>query len=253
MLAGRRAIVLSHPSRKKRGLDGAQTIEGEPGVKYLTGPPAKWSFIAAVSLLITIFLVAGSLLVGYAKAVESRRKAEKLFAEIKSLPVGTATQEVVAKATSPFQNHRSDGVMEGATAWTFRYDNYPMSLLHLAPYASMEAIVVLKDGILQKKSVIVFAGSGLAATIEERKAGFGYAPGDDSDQVPRHRTGVTWNSMTAIRTVTIADNNLLEWGKRQKDWQISLICLDKIGGCSDARSIVPNVELEATGIGQQAR
>ena len=42
MLAGRRAIVLSHPSRKKRGLDGAQTIEGEPGVKYLTGPPATW-------------------------------------------------------------------------------------------------------------------------------------------------------------------------------------------------------------------
>ena len=41
MLAGRRAIVLSHPSRKKRGLDGAQTIEGELGVKYLTGPPAQ--------------------------------------------------------------------------------------------------------------------------------------------------------------------------------------------------------------------
>ena len=40
MLAGRRAVVPTHPSRKGRGLDGAQTIEGEPGVKYLAGPPA---------------------------------------------------------------------------------------------------------------------------------------------------------------------------------------------------------------------
>ncbi len=32
--------MLSHPSRKRRRLDGAQSIEGEPGVKNLAGPPA---------------------------------------------------------------------------------------------------------------------------------------------------------------------------------------------------------------------
>ena len=46
MLADRRAVVPSRPSRKERGLEGAHTIEGEPGVKHLTGPPAYWLFIS---------------------------------------------------------------------------------------------------------------------------------------------------------------------------------------------------------------
>ena len=36
--------MLSHPSRKRRCLDGAQSIEGEPGVKNLAGPPAHYRF-----------------------------------------------------------------------------------------------------------------------------------------------------------------------------------------------------------------
>ena len=40
-LEERRTFVLSHPSRKRRGLDGAQSIGGEPEVKTLTGPPAN--------------------------------------------------------------------------------------------------------------------------------------------------------------------------------------------------------------------
>ncbi len=37
---GRRTTQFSHPSRQARGLDGAQLIEGEFGVKLVTGPPA---------------------------------------------------------------------------------------------------------------------------------------------------------------------------------------------------------------------
>ena len=46
-----RTFVLSHPSCRRRSLDGAQSIEGGPEAKNLTGPPAlvvrpedwKWS------------------------------------------------------------------------------------------------------------------------------------------------------------------------------------------------------------------
>jgi hypothetical protein len=34
------AVTVSHPSRKGRVLDGAQSIVGESVVKYMTGPPA---------------------------------------------------------------------------------------------------------------------------------------------------------------------------------------------------------------------
>ncbi len=37
---GGRTFVLPHPSCKRRSLDGAQSIEGGPEVKNLTGPPA---------------------------------------------------------------------------------------------------------------------------------------------------------------------------------------------------------------------
>ncbi len=40
-IKGSGTIVLSHPSRKARSLDGAQFIEGEPRVKSLNGPPAS--------------------------------------------------------------------------------------------------------------------------------------------------------------------------------------------------------------------
>jgi len=39
-VASRRKVMLSHPSRKRRGLDGAQFIKGESRVRNLTGPPA---------------------------------------------------------------------------------------------------------------------------------------------------------------------------------------------------------------------
>ena len=38
--AGGRTFVLPHPGCKRRSLDGAQSIEGGPEVKNLTGPPA---------------------------------------------------------------------------------------------------------------------------------------------------------------------------------------------------------------------
>ena len=40
-LAGRQTLVLPHPSRKRRSLDGARRVEGEPEMKNLTGPPAS--------------------------------------------------------------------------------------------------------------------------------------------------------------------------------------------------------------------
>ena len=39
-LEGGLTFVLPHPSRKRRRLDGAQSIEEEPEVKQLAGPPA---------------------------------------------------------------------------------------------------------------------------------------------------------------------------------------------------------------------
>ena len=42
-LEGGRAILLSHSSRKRRGLDGARRIEGEPEMKNLTGQVARSS------------------------------------------------------------------------------------------------------------------------------------------------------------------------------------------------------------------
>jgi hypothetical protein len=205
----------------------------------------KWTVVATFSLSAAFVLVAGSVLFSLLEANQSRREAEHLLESFRRLQVGATSEDAVAQITDPFQKHRSDGTMNGAVAWTFRYDNYPMSRLHLAPYASMDATVVFKDGVLQKKSAMLFVASGISATVEERKAGFGFPAGDVSDEVPRHRTGITWNSATAIRSITISDNTSLEVEKREKDWHIDLRCLDKLRGCIDARSIIPYVENEA--------
>ena len=213
----------------------------------------KWIAVTACSLLAALVLVGGGILFSRMETTQSRKEAERLLEALKGLQVGTTTDDDVARVTASFQNHRSDGTMNGDTAWTFRYDNYPMSRFHLAPYTSMDALVVFKNGVLQKKSVTVFVASGVAATVEERNSGFGFPAGDVSDLVPRHRTGIAWNSATAVRSINISDNSSLEEAKRQSDWRISLSCLDKLGGCVDARSIIPNPENESLSANSQGR
>ena len=66
--------MLSHPSRKRRVLDGAHSIEAEPEVKDLVGPPGR-DFIPTpahrdetamngAQLLRTAFAVAAILMAG---------------------------------------------------------------------------------------------------------------------------------------------------------------------------------------------
>jgi hypothetical protein len=45
--------VLPHPGRKKRSLDGAQSIEEEPEVKQLAGPPATGEIIMEAEFIYT--------------------------------------------------------------------------------------------------------------------------------------------------------------------------------------------------------
>jgi hypothetical protein len=206
---------------------------------------SKLIAVTVFSLLAAFVIVCVSVLWGSVETIRNRKEAERLLEVTKGLQVGAVIEDEVAHVTASFQNHRSDGTMNGATAWTFRYDNYLMSRLHLSPYASMDALLVFKNGVLQKKSITVFVASGIAAMIEERNAGFGFPAGDVSDLVPRHRTGITWNSATIVRSIAISDNNLLEEPKRRNDWRISLSCLDKLGGCVDARSIISIPENEA--------
>jgi hypothetical protein len=212
---------------------------------------AKSKLIAVTvsSLLAALVIACVGVLWGSVETIQNREEAERLLEVTKGLRVGTAIKDEVGHITASFQNHRSDGTMNGAKAWTFRYDNYLMSRLHLAPYASMDALLVFKNGVLQKKSITVFVASGIAATVEERNAGFGFPAGDVSDLVPRHRTGITWNSATVVRSITISDNNFFEEAKRRNDWRISLSCLDRLGGCVDARSIIsiPENEIVAHG------
>ena len=47
---GRQAILLSHPSRKRRGVDGAQSIQGEPSVKELGRATCRTTTKEAVSV-----------------------------------------------------------------------------------------------------------------------------------------------------------------------------------------------------------
>ena len=205
----------------------------------------KRGWVIAASCLVGVCVVStGGAIFSFVQATESRRGAEELLRSFGTLQVGITSVPAAAHVTAAFQEHRSDEIVNGNTEWTFAYDNYLMSQFRLSPYASMDAILVFRSGVLQKKAIHAFVASGIAASVEERMAGFGFPAGDVSDQGPRHRLRFTRNSDTAFRSIIISNNNLLDAKKRQEDWRIDLSYLNKLGGYTDARVIIRNIEAQ---------
>jgi hypothetical protein len=113
--------------------------------------------------------------------------------------------------------------------------------MHIAPYPDTVVIVSLDfdRDVVEQKYASVFSSPGIYASISESKRGFGYLDGKVTCETPTHTAYPSWYSRTELDRIIIHDDDSYDRKEREKDWAISLSCMTRIGGCSDARSIMP--------------
>ena len=197
-------------------------------------------------------LLLGVLAIAVSAAYLDRRQAERLLVAFSEISVGSTDISSALRVTGSFQPHRSEGTVSGFAEWVFHYDNRILFKIGLAPYTSVEARLVFKDGVVQEKGVTVFVASGFAAQVTERKRGFGLPNGIATSEDRPHYVGFNRNSDTSFRHITVSDDDSYSEKERSVDWVINLDCLTRLGGCRDARSILPNALPPSADLGNSA-
>jgi len=193
----------------------------------------------AAALLV---LIVGAIFICYSKAMLDRRKAEGLLAVVKQLPVGAVGRADVLNAISRFSGYTRETTNEGLPEIEFSFDNHWLARLKLVPYTEFWGTLTFRDGILVRKHATEFIpASGCAAKVTERKRGEGFENGIAPQDFPRHTVTGTWNSPTNARLIYVENDNTYGEAQRRSDWTFNLSCLTRIGGCRDARYVLPGV------------
>jgi hypothetical protein len=202
--------------------------------------PTRYKTITYLVFLGGLVLVAGVVAIGFLETYMAQRQAERLVVALREITVGSTERAQALDLTSPFQSHESDGTFIGLPQWIFHYDNRNLFKMHLAPYTSFDARLTFKDGVAQEKQVTVFIASGFWGSVTERKRGFGLPNGIATSEDPSHYAVSNCNSPTNVRNIRITDDDSYGETERNNDWTVKVDCLTKLGGCKDARSILPN-------------
>lgn len=191
-----------------------------------------------------LILFVGALGIGLIDAYLNQRNAERVLGAFKTIRVGSTDSAKALQIVGANPTHRYDGQESEFPEWVFHYDNGYLHKMRLSPYTSFDAILVFKDGIVQEKGVSVFVATGFAVTVDERKRGFRLPNGIATSEDLPHNVAQSRNSPPIVRTISVYDDDSYGEKGLDADWIVDLGCLTKLGGCKDARAILPNAILE---------
>ena len=169
------------------------------------------------------------------QAYRERHQAERFLGVLQQIRVGSTDRDAVLRMTEPFRKHTKEWADRGLPALSFAFDNSRLVRLKLAPYTDFRGSITFKNDVVVQKEARVFAsGSGCAVAIMEDAHGFGIVDEiEPSNRTDRH-VFVSSPGSTPSR-IMIYDDNTLGDMQRRADWNLNLLCLTRLGGCSDAR------------------
>jgi hypothetical protein len=209
-----------------------------------------------ISLLLFLLLVGT---VAYTMDFYERWRAEQLLSLLRETKVGVTTEaEFRAAASRHLRFTRLHGAWGNQENWdgkdpnpivTFVVVGNTMARLGLAPGAVLYANVAFEKGRVCKKWAGFGEGSGpiYGGSVEESVRGYGQVGGVESNDSPHHRVHVSIGRIvdgvvddkTWFR-IFINDDDQATDAEKQADWHFKLACMTKIGGCRDARELLPD-------------
>ena len=208
--------------------------------------PLRNTLVALSCLFLFTALVA---LLGIGDAYVQRRQAERFLAVLNQVQVGLTDEAAVLRLTDPFRRYREKHLDNGEQVFSFGFANRGLYCLRLAPYTEFKSDVTLKDGVVVQKTgseyVAVYAGSKVrgvrcSASVIEHVRGYGPYVGVTSGGFPNHIVYATPDAQNFVRHSRIEDDSSYGQTERHSDWLFNLRCLSRIGGCGDARLLLPN-------------
>ena len=210
--------------------------------------PLRNALVALPCLLLLMSLV---VLFGVIHAYMQRRQAERFLAVLQQVQVGLTNEAAVLRLTEPLRSHREEYLSNAEKGLSFVFENRGLYLLRLAPYTSFRAyitfgkngVVIQKSGLEQVAGYVAFDVPGVlcAASVRESLRGeiplYGVDPGD----LPNHIVyAAAPDDPNFARRSLIEDDITYGEAERHRDWTFNLACLTRIGGCRDARFLLPN-------------
>lgn len=194
--------------------------------------------LLVVALLLVTFLFALSM------AYVTKRQAEGLLAAVQQIRVGVSDYKFVSQITAPYGSYRTNFSGEVSDPQIqFMFVNWWLSRLKLAPYTDFIVTIVFKDDVVIAKSArVLLANTGGGASVMDMQRGLRFCPVSDEPKGSNHLvSGLAPNSPTSVWRISICDVDSYDDEGRRRDWGFDLSCLTRLGGCRDARTVLPAV------------
>jgi hypothetical protein len=185
-----------------------------------------------------VLLSATALFMSVLMAYHEANQARTFLQVLEAIRVGQTDRVMASHMTAKFNSHIAD--QQDATALAFVFANRWLSRLGLAPYTELRAYVRFSDAVaVEKAASIAVRDSGCAGSVREVKRGLGFTSGVAPPDFPNRIVGGSWNSPSNKRLTSIQTDETLGAADQRKSWNLNVSCLTKIGGCRDAREIIP--------------
>lgn len=158
--------------------------------------------------------------------------AQQFYAEILALKVGKSSRSDALKIVQRYSGKPLGSCDEHYCAYIFEFNNTVLRVIHLAPDTRLAAVVSVRDGVVCKRRVVVISG-GLAASqvsveeVQSDRSGTLGAVGQKSDG--------PWR-------IDLRVSPLVSAGDHAAAYALNVACLSQIGGCPNARQIMPTLD-----------
>jgi hypothetical protein len=201
-------------------------------------------FRTAVAIVIGIVLAVPLISVG--RVYQRASEAARLIAALREINIGSSTEAQAAVLISPFNRLASERREneKNVREVSYIFYNTEMERLRLAPYAHLQVILIFQNGVAASKSMSLFVENGYAALVQQDvwlESGDAGTVGNYDSERPDHVVLVYKNDEGRYARLVIRDDSRLPLEQLRADWDVNVRCLYKLGGCEDARQILPTL------------
>ena len=172
-----------------------------------------------------------------AYAYRIRSQAEQFLAAVKNMTVGkTSFQEVLqVESLFPANSSRSDTCKPSSCTIYFSFGTGWLHKAGLMPPGRFGGGITIRDGAVSQIELVLQSGPTLSAAIKESAESTSTTP--YRIEVRKASSGNAYYSLTLILSSPAPEE------LRKNTYDFDMDCLTKLGGCKDARQMLPRAPL----------
>lgn len=185
---------------------------------------------------VVLFVVVCAVGIAFMQTYRTARRAEELLRIATKIQVGRATESATANVFQQFASASGQPEAEGNgdEYRSFIFDNRSVFRLMISKYRRFTIRFRFKNGILDEKGAEFRVDEDCRLEVIERAP-----PQDAASDYRNHFSTVPAGYGRPIVLATIIDDSSYPELLREADWAFNLRHLADLGGCRDARPILP--------------